>query len=118
MMFKHKKMIGLLFFSALVALALLFVVSYTAMAQENWPAGEDSGEPAIEADAKVVEGAADGQDSTGDDEKVTDPEGGKIERDFFRARFPGKSIRSADGEVGIRIVKEGTAKGSPIRPRQ
>lgn len=36
--------------------------------------------------------------------------GGKIEKHYFRERFVGRSIQSADGRAGIRIVKEGTAR--------
>jgi len=36
--------------------------------------------------------------------------GGKIEQQWFRSLFVGRSIQSADGRAGIRIVKEGTAK--------
>lgn len=37
--------------------------------------------------------------------------GGKIVHEGFRSGFVGKSIQLADGRVGIRIVKKGTAKG-------
>jgi len=83
MNFNHKKMIGLLFL-ALAVLALFLVVAYTAEAtQQNWPKGENSGEPADEADAKVVAGAADGESSTGDDEFDTTPEGAVLHNAWY-----------------------------------
>ncbi len=45
------------------------------------------------------------------EQKETPTLGGRIERKSFRSGFVGKSVRSAEGPPGIRIVKEGTAKG-------
>ncbi len=38
--------------------------------------------------------------------------GGKIEKQWFRDRFVGKSIYAPDGKVGIRLVKKGRRTGA------
>ena len=71
MNFNHKKMIGLSFL-ALAVLALFLVVAYTAEAQQNWPKGENSGNPSDASAAEVVDG------SDGDAGYDTPPEGAQV----------------------------------------
>jgi len=72
MKFIHKRMLGLLVLSALAMVAILFFAALVAEGQQNWPKGENSGNPANEDDAKVVDG------SDGDPEYDTPPEGPPI----------------------------------------